>query len=330
MRTGNFVRSGLFAAIGLILVLVSKELIPFWKAALHEIGFALMISVIVWLMFENQLSREADGVWDSRIERMTKNVFQAVLRKDLPKGLLDEANNLVLNSSLIRRGFSVTYTLMDSAYSDTHSQMTPCVLVEAVMEFSMENVSTDNACWNVGLGLPNPIHPGLKALVEVKSVIVSKGGDEVTLDLETAHREFQDALHQDSQTSVPFKAGEIEVKPGEKYEFSASYVMAKETEDSELLQTRFPSEGLRITIFDKAQDDRRLVFARSVHRHPLESASEKLSVTSSKIFTVPGYLLPHQGVLIWWKRNPLNLSMGLNVHNVALPPPLEGDNASAT
>ena len=79
--------------------------------------------------------------------------------------------------------------------------------------------------------------------------------------------------------------------------------MAKEAEDTELLQTLHPADGLRVTIFDQCVDGRRVTFARSVHRNPIVPlASEDGSI--AKIFTIPGYLLPHQGVLIWWKRNP--------------------------
>lgn len=286
------------------LVVVDKEAVLF--LLLHEIGFALIVSLVVWAMFEAQLSHEAEATWDRRIERVTKNVFQAVLRKDLPKELLDEANNLVLNSRLTRNAFTVTYTLADAQFEIGPGKNRDCVVVDALMEFTMHNVSTEEVDWPVNLLLPNPVHAGMKQLVAVRDMTVTKGGEAVILDLEGARRGFLEQMEDNSKTRVPFSAGKVLLRPGEACEFSASYVMAKEAEDTELLSTLYPADGLRITIFDTAGDRNRITFARSVHRQPVEivSRGDNAAGNAAKIFRVPGYLLPHQGVLIWWKRRP--------------------------
>lgn len=295
-----------FAGLSLLFLahlwLKDKESVSFLLA--HEIGFALIVSLVVWALFEAQLSHEAEATWDQRIERVTKNVFQAVLRKDLPKALLDEANNLILNSSLIRDSFTVTYTLRDAQFESGSEGTVDCVLVEAVMEFTMRNVSTEDHSWPVKLSLPNPVHAGMKCLVAVRDVSVSKGGETVTLDLEAARKEFETLLQDNTQTAVPFIAGDVMLRPGESCHLSASYVMAKEAEDTELLSTLYPADGLRITLFDLAGDTKRVKFARSVHRQPVETLSSGEDGSGAKIFRLPGYLLPHQGVLIWWKKRP--------------------------
>lgn len=296
----------IFAGMSLLfiahLIIKDKETILFLLA--HEVGFALIVSLVVWALFEAQLSQEAEKTWDQRVERVTQNVFQAVLRKDLPKELLDEANNLVLNTSLIRSGFTVTYTLSDTCFELEPGTDVECVVLEALMEFTMQNVSTDDVCWTVALLLPNPVHGGMKRLVEVRSLAVTKGGEAVSLDLDQARSEFETQLQDNRKTAVTFSPGEVLLRPGESCEFSASYVMAKESEDTELLSTRYPADGLRVTIFDSAGDKKRITFARSVHRQDVESVSAGDSGNAAKIFRIPGYLLPHQGVLIWWKRRP--------------------------
>lgn len=59
--------------------------------------------------------------------------MQAVFRKGLPKGLLDEANNPVLNSTLIRSNLAVTYTLSDETFTMGDGKEAECVLLEALM-----------------------------------------------------------------------------------------------------------------------------------------------------------------------------------------------------
>jgi hypothetical protein len=289
-----------------LLLLSSHFLFPngMMHILFHEVGFALLVSVVVWSLFEAQLSHEAEATWDERIKRVSQNVFHAVLGKELPKPLIDEAQTLILNSNLIRRDFAVTYTLRDGTFAQTADENVDCVLISAVMNFSMENISATEVPWSPGIGLPNPIHPALKEQVQVLKFAVSKGGKPVALDLEKAEQTFRERLRDDANTHVSYGAGIVTLQPKEICFFTAEYVMAKEPEDSEFLQTVVPSDGLRLTVFDQADDGRRVIFADGVHRRPLERSGVETE-TGAKIFTIPGYLLPHRGVLIWWKKNPI-------------------------
>lgn len=310
-----FLRGALLFLLGLVLILLAKYVMAetVFQTGVKEVGFALLISVIVWGLFENQISNNAEAVWDLRIERLTDSVFQAVLRKDLPKGLLDEANNLVLNNSAIRENFQVTYTLDDLSITSSD----PCfsaVRVQAIMEFRMKNVGTDVFKWDVNLALPNPVHTALKQLVEVNRVTVTKGGEPITLDLEAAQTKFLKGVAESNGTHILYHAGTVDLNPGESCEFEATYQMIKESEDSEYLQTIYPCDGLRVTIVDVAPESSRTVFADAVHRHELQE-TESSSEPKARIFKIPGYLLPHQGVLIWWKKAQNGENMPLQINN---------------
>lgn len=288
-----------------LLLLSSHFLFPdgILHTLLHEVGFALLVSVVVWSLFEGQLSHEAEATWNERIKRVSQNVFHAVLGKELPKPLIDEAQTLILNSNLIRRKFAVTYTLSDGSFEQAPNSVAECVLVTAVMNFSMQNISANEIAWTPGIALPNPVHPALKDQVKVQKFAVTRGGKPVNLDLTKAEQTFRNNLKNDGNTHVAYEGGTIRLQPNEICEFTAEYVMAKEPEDSEFLQTLHPSDGLRLTVFDQAGDGRRVMFADAVHRRKLEISGDQ-SVGGAKIFTIPGYLLPHQGVLIWWKKKP--------------------------
>src|SRR5687768_17225178 len=66
--------------------------------AFHEVGFAFLVSLVVWTLFELHRATQADEEWSRRIKNIGENVFLAVLRKDLPQRLMDEANALVFHS----------------------------------------------------------------------------------------------------------------------------------------------------------------------------------------------------------------------------------------
>ena len=277
---------------------------PFWHTLTHEIGFALLVSSIVWSLFELHMAQDADREWSKRIEKISQNVFLAVLRKDLPKALIDEARTSALDTDLIRYDFTVSYTLRDHKIDLGGGNSLDCVLMIASVSFSMHNISSKTVRWGVRLGLPNPIHLDMKALTKVSEVKARRHGTLLPLkDPKVSEAEFREAIKSDENATVTYDAGTADIAPGETLDFNATYTMAKESEDSELLQTRYPTDRLSVTIFDQTGDGDRVVFAKAVHRTTIENEASPDN-SSTKIFKIPGYLLPHQGVLIWWKRTP--------------------------
>ena len=275
----------------------------FLQVAAHEIGFALLVSFIVWLLFELHMAQEAENHWASRIERIAQNVFFAVLRKDLPKELVDEARALALDASLLRSGFNVTYTLMDDSFEVRSGEREPCVLIGATMSFKMQNIAAEAVMWKAGVGLPNPIHPDLKDKVRINSAVVSKNGAPLDgIKPKEANEAFRNKLLLD-ESAVFYHVGDYLLEPGETVEFQATYTMAKEFEDTEFLQTKYPCDGMRVTVMDQCLDRHRVVFARSVHRKDIDILCSEDN-PGTKIFTLSGYLLPQQGILIWWKQTP--------------------------
>lgn len=299
----------LLSAFVLLTVSKTVHLDDFWHAAFHEIGFALLVSFIVWAMFEVHMSQEADTEWSRRIDRISRNVFFAVLRKDLPKQLIDEARAIALDTNVLRTNFNVTYTLRDETFEVVEGQRADCVLMVAVMACEMRNVSGDTIFVPMAVGLPNPVHPGLKALTRVNTFAVTRAGGPIELDLQRAETAFRESLATQEQT-VKYDAGGITLAPDETVSVRADYVMAKESEDTELLQSLYPCDGLTVTVMDSGGDHARVLFAKAIHRRPIENQSSPAS-PGTKVFRIAGYLLPHQGVLIWWKRAPVGAQQDL-------------------
>lgn len=68
-----------------------------------EIGFALIVSVVIWVTFEYFSSSEREAEWSHRISAITDNVFHAVLQKKLPPELIEAISASVLNQVLYAR-----------------------------------------------------------------------------------------------------------------------------------------------------------------------------------------------------------------------------------
>lgn len=302
--SARLLRLALVLVVAIAMLTISETVAHgyvFWEPATHEIGFALLVSFIVWSMFEFHRSQEAESEWSERIDRISKNVFFEVLGKDVPRELLNEARG-ALDTSVLRTNWNVTYTLRDATFEVSPGNQAECVLLVAVMACEMRNISQEPAQVRMGVGLPNPVHPALKALTRVNSFIVSRAAGPVELDHAQAGQEFAAQLATTEQI-VRYNVGDVALGPGETVTVRADYVMAKEPEDTELLQTLYPSDGLTVTVMDTGEVSRRFVFAKAIHRKGIENQSSSAS-PGTKVFRVGGYLLPHQGVLIWWKKAP--------------------------
>lgn len=297
MGSTSFLRSLIVLLLAGLSLVISDAILTtgVWNGVLHEIGIAFLVSLIIWTVFELYRAEVNEEEWNRRIDRATKNVFFAVLQKDLPPKLLNAARKLALDVSLVRTDFNVTYTLSDIKYEDNDRHEAEGVLMEAAVSYRLKNVSAERVTFTPVFMLPNPIHEKLKKQVCVKQLEVKNSSGIAQSDIVSAQERFKDALKSED-SRVRFAGDEIGLQPSEEIAVSATYVMAKEAEDAELLETAYPSDGISVTIVDRGNGDRR-IFGRSVHPEDLQQQK----ASGMQIFRIGGYLLPHQGVLIWWK-----------------------------
>lgn len=270
---------------------------------LHEIGFAFIVSAVLWAVFELHLSNRSEKIWEKRIDHITKNVFEGVLRKDLPQGLIDEVQRMILDAEFVRSKYQIEYGLRDATFAATPASTNECVEMTVRLSYTLRNITKRSLPLRLKITLPNPIHPELKKFNRVEVFKVFREGEEVPLDLKDAKEGFQKALKDDTTTEVPFVLPEIPIGAGDTVSVEAEYAMAKETEDSELLEMLYPGDSLTMTINDRGVPGRRLVYARSVHRTGIEAKEAALD-PETKYLRINDYVLPSQGVLVWWKRTP--------------------------
>lgn len=119
----------------------------------HEAGFALIVALVIWGMFEFFSQVEKDDIWNDRIEKIAKNVFFGVFRRNFPPDLIKEATELLLEQTFIRSGLHATYVLRDDKYRDSAGNDMSYVRLETVARFKIRNVTNMNAQY------PIRIHP---------------------------------------------------------------------------------------------------------------------------------------------------------------------------
>jgi len=310
-RVRFFNQNALIAGLlGVLLLVVSYWVCPpdsFWRDITHEIGFALLVAVIIWTTFEFFSRAESEDRWNKRIEQIALAVFNGVFKRNFPEAYIREANALVLDHTFIRSSMNVTYTIEDATYQSRAGAPQRFVKLYALARHSVKNVGNSAALLPIVIGLPNPLIDEMKDSCRVLGISVRvQGGAEQKIDLTKCNEEFQNSLRDDNISRVKFEAPSISLPPGHEADVTFNYVMAKEEEDTEIFQTRYPADSLTITIVDR-NPELRAVRARSIHAADLEDNSPKTGQGGTYNFRLPRYLLPHQGFVIWWKKVPPQL-----------------------
>ncbi len=291
---------------GSLLLVLSYSVFPehsFAQGASHEVGFALVVAVIIWVTFEFFSRGDMEERWNDRIERVSRSVFFGVFKRNFPDDLIKEARVLLLDHDFVRRDLSLTYTISDANYTARDGMNQPFVKLSALARYKVKNIGDQSRDYDVGIALPNPLIDELKAHCRVVSIRYRRQDDPwQEVDIRVAQEEFRTKLANDTKHACPFVATKLSIKSGEEIEFVFDYVMAKEEEDTEIFQTRLPANFLTVNVVDQGPT-KRIVRARSIHVLDLEDDTSG-EATGTYSFRLPRYLLPHQGFALWWKKVP--------------------------
>jgi hypothetical protein len=292
--------------IGLLLVFLTGyaaqivELVsaPIFKSALgvlndfiREVGFALVVAVIIWTVFEYFARAENDAMWKERTEELSENIFYGLHRRRLPRAYFNLANEVVLSPVFVRTGWQIHYLLRDA--NDV-----PFVIVSCTTRYEITNITDEIQAFPLQISLPNPMHSSMKDKVGVSSLLLWQSGKRQEPDLREAQRAFRDQIQGDS-AQVPFSAGSVEILPQDKVEVAFTFTLVKYPSDSEILRGPYPSDSLQVFIVDHGPSKRQLG-GHSIHPDPLERVSPTGSGDAYQ-FRINRYLLPHHGVVIFWK-----------------------------
>jgi hypothetical protein len=279
---------------------------------LLEGGVSLYVASIVWLVFEYVSHTELNDHWNRRIEVMSRRVFWGAFRKDFPETLIKEASTLFIDQNFIRSGLNLTYTICDQNYVDRFGNDMVFVRLNTVARYKIRNISNVTSSIPVGIMLPNPLIDEMKPFCKVNKIAIKEGvyGEGHTLsdinfdniDTSKAEKKFREEIRDDNKYQVMFFIRDIDVLPGHQVEILVDYVMAKEDEDTEIFQTMYAADSVNVTVVD-TNPLKRVVRARAIHPSALEDDTSEVA-DGTYNFKLQRYLLPHQGIAIWWKNIP--------------------------
>lgn len=267
-----------------------------WK----ELGFAMIISSLTWLVFDLTLRSRAEDENERRLDEIARNVLHAVLGQRIGRELVEEIEQVNFRVNFVRSLMMANYTVRDAVYEASDGVSVPYVELQSSVTFVVQNVTMGLCKFKVATSLPDPMHPKLRAITGVKTMTAKRGNteQEEKLDLIKAEKDFREAMSGDPKAQVPFVGGQVELAANETLFVTIVSILAKEEEDSEFLEMGYPTERLSVTVNDHADGAARQIRARTVHRQPKSAASDRGQLA----LHVEYWTLPQQGVYFWWKR----------------------------
>jgi hypothetical protein len=309
------VRSAVALVLGLLLLFAANSGVIFSTAPRHvdeqktlfllmvqEVGFALIVALVIWAAWEVFKQAETEEQWNKHIDRISRSVFFGVLKRNFPEGLVDEARQLVFEKDFVRMGSNHLFTLRDDTYQQDDGQPAACVLVEVLHRFKIKNVANEARDYLVRVGLPNPFHRGLKSKCKVRQVqIRMPGGELENQPLEEAEAKFRKELDQkdNAKDHFFFELKPIKTHPGQEIEVIWNYTVPKEEEDTEVVLFAYSCEAVVVSVIDM-QPTKRTVRAKAIHRAMLENVSSR-ATPGIYSYRLDQFFLPRQGFMIWWK-----------------------------
>lgn len=318
----------LFGAV-LVILAATEWMHPSLSHLARDVGFAFWVAIVVYVLFElrsrrefeqtlqrefrsqseeiNEIVRLQDERLNEKVTLMATNVFAGVYQRTLPRSLVDEASIVALEQELIKEGIILRYSFKNREFKTAEGNTTPFVCLQAYLTFTTKNISRSKVVdVPIGVSMPNPMIEAMIATTGVQQCRWRLDRDRVWQTLppekltalnETIHEDMRDP----NNVMVRAFAPSVQLRPGESVSIELSYTMAKEWEDTEVLTVATPADGLKVMISDPTQT--RIIRARAIHRLPVYESLGGAD-TMDKSYAIAEYLLPHQGLILWWKTRP--------------------------
>lgn len=280
-----------------------------------NIGTAILISriIAIFIVYEEQTNREnmfsvymnkqqefydkriqeAKNFYESRIEQVSKNAFRGVYQAQYPDELINEVLSIGFGDKIIRDDFTLVYTMRDLKIGENIEG----VVLEAKTEYTITNIGEETLPdIPIGMKIPNPIQQSRKKYCE----IIEYRKDYIKQDISEGVEKFKELRDSTNNAEIPIILDKVDLRQGQKLHVMLVYSMAKEIEDSEVLRTKYPTRGIKVTVYDETSEDY-WVDATEIHRKPIIDISPP-DERRTKEYRSPEFFLPQQGVIVFWKR----------------------------
>lgn len=265
-----------------------------WVSLFKELAFAFLIALIISIGIEESSRRELNEAVSDHVKEIQRNVFNSTFGRNLPKAILSEVEDLVLKADFVRSRHRAIYTLSIKNIREWDENLPDekFVVAEATTSYVVRNVSGVPKNFHVRLELEKPPFDYLEGYASIDSVKV-RGVELTRQEIDSG----DDAV-EDTRNFKKFEHVIPAIDPGAEVEVVSKYKEIKMLNDVEIWRSLLPSDGMTLTVsLPKEATD---WGAHALHR---EEARLRSSSLESRVheWSVESGVLPHQGIVFWWR-----------------------------
>ena len=155
-----------------------------------EVGFALIVAVVIWAVFEYFAREENEEMWKARIRDISENIFYGVLRRKLPVEYIQLANEVVLSPKFIRTDWQLDIFAKDSNFGRDFVEF------NIRSRFKITNVTDDPHDFPFDIGVPIVFDPSGRLDTALIDAGARRDGNKISVDVHEKNKQIE------SQTSA--------------------------------------------------------------------------------------------------------------------------------
>lgn len=278
---------------GVLLIVVSKVIEPgLLTIMLKELGFALIIAIILIFTVERVSRQKHEEAADRLVEKINKNLFNAIYKRYIPNEVFAEVEAALLKSDVLRDKYEINYALAEIDHKnfpnlreDDLKNHLQCTLLSS---FNIQNITSKTIDYTVALHLEVPIEERLREYVKISEMEI----DGVALK---PYELEKDEYFKITDTHLIFEKV-ISIGPSEIKEISMKAKTLKRSTDMEIWASRVPSTGMRVQV---SVPETFRVEATANHTQALRK--KKMADANSTIWYLDHGIFPFQSVVFWWQ-----------------------------
>lgn len=277
---------------------------------LRDVAIALAVGVYLMWTLERLSAAKIEGEVRQYIHAVGEGFIKAVYGKQLPDALFDVIKATILEQSFVRTAYAADVRLNDlqkyaasappaikfhldrfiKSVGDTAAKF---LLVQFVSSYVISNVSLQKAQYKIYWELVKPFGGSYPGLIGLTSVLI--GGKQ---QLSRLYVDNDDPASDPSHLSLKRV---IDVEPGATITIQIDSYSIRTRDDKETWQVMIPCNGMSTTVVDLDTNSDVLIWLDAPSVDGTTKSAVKDPQTNITRLSVAQYLLPYQGMTLYWR-----------------------------
>lgn len=265
---------------------------------LHDIGFAALIALLIFILVERASRLEQRHSADDFIHRISTNVLEAAYGIKSDPDIVRHVITNILAAPVIRSGMRQTFTLESFP---TDKAIAGYIIMRVASFYELKNVSGGTVEWPIRVFLPKTKYPELDELVYVVACSI----DERALN----QGEINDALKVNENYEKCY-SWDCTMSADKTANVAITYQVVKEISDNESWTTLLTTRNSEVVIDNRIPGIYWSLNPRTSARIiPVDAPTRRPWGEVRILFRIVDPMLAHQGFTIWWQPQPVSIQV---------------------